>query len=223
MELGATQRKIVFALVVFALAGLGVYLFTSVGHGPGQAGAAPPGHPAQQQPSAPPPSSTPTATSPATAPVATSPAKAASGQTRVPDIYQWLPFDKRGLANAASVVVRFGDAYGTFSYTQNAAAYIAPMSKLITTDLAKQLSQAYSTPGVANMRTSRKQVSAGSASITSLRAFGSSSLTFVVTITQRISASNGATQNTTNYAVTAVGGDTSWQVNDIELASAGNF
>jgi hypothetical protein len=216
MELTGAQRKILFALVVFALAGLGGYLFTSVGPGSGQRGGAAQRAP-RQQPSA--AASSPADTGP---PVSTAPVTS-SGQTRVPDIYQWLPFSKSGLANAAAAAVRFGDTYGTFSYTENAAAYVAPMQKLVTPGLARQLAAAYSTPGVANLRTKQKQVSTGSAAITSLRAFGSSSLTFIVTITQRINATNGGSQNTVNYAVTVTGGEASWQVNDIELASAGNF
>ena len=47
-------------------------------------------------------------------------------------------------------------------------------------------------------------------------------LTFVVVITERITDSTGQSQQVTNYAVTLTGGGTSWQVSDIELASAGN-
>ena len=72
------------------------------------------------------------------------------------------------------------------------------------------------------MRTRKKQVSAGSATIDSLRAFGSSSLTFVVTISQEITDTSGRSPVTAQYAVTAASDGTGWQVSDIELASAGN-
>jgi hypothetical protein len=214
MELSAAQRRIAFVLVVFALAGLGIYLFTSR-HGaahqstapPPRHNAAPPSRESSQEPSQPP------AATSATPSVST---------TQAPDIYQWLPFTQAGLSSAAVIAVRFGDAYGTFSYTENAAAYVATMRSLVIPQLSGQISAAYATPGVASMRTSRKQVSTGSAAVTSLRAFGPSSLTFIVAITERITATKGAGQTTTSYAVTLTGGDTSWQVSDIELEGAGN-
>ena len=224
MELTIGQRRIAFALVVFALAGLGVYLFTSAGRssaGPpsGQAGAG--GRPPARQ-AQPGPASTPPETTPASPPPATAPASSAAPSGPAPDIYQWLPFSKSGLAAGASVAVRFGDAYGTFSYTQSTAAYVATLHDLVTNTLSQQIAAAYSTPGVASLRKSRKQVSVGSAAITSLRAFGANSLTFVVSVTEHITATRGAGPDTTSYAITVQGGGSSWQVNDIELAGAGN-
>jgi len=218
MELSAAQRRIAFALVVFALAGLGVYLFTSAGHGA----------PARQGATAPTRRNSPPPGQEASQPPAAASVAPSVSTTQAPGIYQWLPFTPAGLSSAAAVAVRFGDAYGTFSYTQNAAAYVATMRNLIVPQLSGQIAAAYSTPGVASMRTSRKQVSAGSASITSLRAFGPSSLTFVMAVTEQITATQGAqgtqgaSQTTTDYAVTLTGGDTSWQVSDIELEGAGN-
>lgn len=220
MELSAAQRKIAFAIVVFLLAGLGAYLLSSAGHASDQhqasggGGGSAPTAPASTGAA----STSPASTSPVTGPSA-APSPTATG---VPDIYQWLPFTKAGLASAAAVAVKFGDAYGTFSYTQDAAAYVGTMSNLITDQLSAQLKAAYSLPGVALLRNRDRQVCAGSAVITGLRAYGSSSLTFIETITEKITArSNGGTK-TQSFAVTVSGGDTSWQVSDIELASAGN-
>lgn len=218
MELTAAQRKITFALVVFALAGLGVYLFISTGHGPAGGGAAshrPAGQGAGGQ-AGPPASAPPSASTPLSSPTATAPALG------TPDIYQWLPFTKAGLASAASAAVKFGTAYGTFSYTEKTSAYIASMRSLVTPQLAGQISAAYAAPGVASLRASRKQVSAGSARITSLRAFGPSSLTFIVSVTEQITATRDSGPQTTSYAVTLTGGDTSWQVSGLEYESAGN-
>jgi hypothetical protein len=223
MELTIGQRRLAFALVVFALAGLGVYLFTSAGHSPagtaGGHGAG--GRPPVQQPVLPSASLSPASTPAASSPPATAPASpAASGA--VPDIYRWLPFSKSGLAAAAATAVRFGDAYATFSYTQSTAAYVATLHGLVTSTLSQQIAAAYSTPGVASLRKSRKQVSVGSATITSLRAFGANSLTFLVSVTEQITATRGAGPDITSYAVTVQGGGSDWQVNDIELAGAGN-
>jgi hypothetical protein len=119
-------------------------------------------------------------------------------------------------------VVKFAVAYGTFSYTEDAAAYVAPMLPLTSPQLVSQIKAAYSTPGVSAARASGKQVSAGSAVIQSLRAFGPTSLTFVVQVTERLTDSTGRSVLPATYAVTVTGSGASWQVSDIELASAGN-
>jgi hypothetical protein len=84
------------------------------------------------------------------------------------------------------------------------------------------LARAYATPGVAGPRLREKQVSTGTARISSLRAFGSGSITFIVTINQKITSTKGVSRNTGQFAVTVSGSGRSWQVTDIELAAAGN-
>jgi hypothetical protein len=210
MDLNAGQRRAVFGLIVVVLVGLGVYLFVSSAPGSGHSPAAATHSPA--------PKDTPPATSAATP----SPGPTAAAAPSDPDIYQWLPFTQAQLGSAAGVVTQFGDAYGTWSYSQNATSYVAAMHSLITSELADVIEQGYSVPGVASQRTSKKQVSAGSTVINSIRAFGSSSITFVVTITEQITATSGQSQVSGQYAVTAVSSGSSWQVDDIELASAGN-
>jgi hypothetical protein len=209
MDLTAIQRKAVFALIVALLAGLGIYLFATKGGGSAPPAASPP------RPHA---SAAPAVSSPAPA----SPAPAEAGSSSGSNIYQWLPFTQSGLNSAASVISQFANAYGTWSYSQNANAYVATMSRLITPGLSQVLAQDYSVPGVASQRTSKKQVSTGTSVINSLRSFGPSSITFVVTITQEITATNGRDQVSAQYAVTATGAGSGWQVSDIEQASAGN-
>jgi hypothetical protein len=65
-------------------------------------------------------------------------------------------------------------------------------------------------------------VSTATAEILALRAFGPSSLTFVVAILQRIVTSKGTSRQSADYAITLTGTGSAWQVSDIELASAGN-
>jgi hypothetical protein len=214
MELTSGQRKALFALVVAALIALGIYMFVP-GARAARAGAS---TPAAGHSPAPPPRPAAQTSAPAAAPTPSSPAPAATA----PDIYQWLPFSQAGLTSAAAVVTQFGDAYGTFSYTENAATYVRSMQNLITPELAQVLAADYSVPGVASQRDSKKQVSAGKAVIDSLQAFGPSSITFVVTITEEITGTGGRSQVSTQYALTVTGVGSSWQVNDIELASAGN-
>lgn len=212
MELTPAQRKAVFALIVLVLAGLGIYLIV-----PGARGASPSAssHGSSHAPPARRGATRPSGTQPA-APSSPGPAPSA------PDIYQWLPFTQSELASAAATVTQFSRDYGTWSYTQNGSAYVHAMASLITPQLSQVLAQGYSVPGVASLRSGKRQVSAATAVINSLRAFGPSSMTFTVTISQQITGTGGTNQTTTQYAVTVTGSGSDWQVSDIELAAAGN-
>src|SRR6266536_2076267 len=214
MEPTPGQRKGAFALIVVALAGLGIFLLR-----PGASGSAGPASSPAASRSALPPSGPAAATQP---PVATpAPATGASAAGRA-DIYQWLPFTAAELARAAAVATRFGALYDTFSYTETAAHYVQKMRNVTTGQLSGTLARAYATPGIAGPRARAKEVSVGSASIGSLRAFGSASITFIVSISQKITDTRGVRRNTGQYAVTVTGSGASWLVSDIELASAGN-
>jgi hypothetical protein len=211
VELSPRQRGAVFAAVVIALAALGYYLVVPAvthSHGSAQKAASTPGST----------SSAATEQTQAAAPTVQASAAAAGG----PDIYAWLPFTQQNLAVAAAVAVRFSVDYNTFTYTESAADYVSAMGSLVTSQLAGTMRDVYQTPGVAKLRTSQKQVSTGSAVINSLRAFGPSSMTFVVTAGQRLVTANGTSNGSTQYAVTVTGSGASWQVSDIELESAGN-
>jgi len=211
VELSPRQRGAVFAAVVIALAALGYYLVVpAVTHSHGSARAAST------------PASTPSAPAPATETQAAPTVQASAAAAGGPDIYAWLPFTQQNLAAAASVAVRFSVDYNTFTYTESATAYVGAMGGLVTSQLAGTLRAVYQTPGVAKLRTSQKQVSSGTAAISSLRAFGPSSMTFIVTAGQRLATSNGTSNASTQYAVTVTGSGGSWQVSDIELESAGN-
>lgn len=208
MELTSVQRKITFAVIVLVLAGLGFAVFRPARHGPARAAA-----PARSSRSAPA-----TLAPPSPGQRSTPSSSPASGT----DIYQWLPFTQPELGAAAGLAVRFGNDYETFSYSENTARYLAPMRSMISNQLAQLLGRAYATPGVASLRQRTKQVSSGTAVISALRAFGPSSITFVLAITQRVTDAGGRSQSTADYAVTVTGGGSNWQATDIELASAGN-
>jgi hypothetical protein len=206
MDLSAGQQKALFAVVVVVLAGLGAYLIASPGGN----------HPA----TAPSPSAAPSTPQAAGSPSA-APAPSPAGTSGV-DIYQWLPFTEQELAQAAAVTTRVVIDYNTFTYTETAAGYVAPMNGLITGQLSQTLKNGFATLGVAQTRTSQKQVSSGTATISSIRTFGSSSITFVVAATQKLTGTNGTATSSTQYAVTVSGQGSSWQVYDIEPATAGN-
>ena len=208
MDLSPGQQKAVFALVVVVLAALGYWLIVpKVSHSHAQAQPSPNPSATQSVPS-PPASSPPAAT--------TSPASA-SGL----DIYSWLPFTQQGLAAAAAVTEKFLVDYNTYSYTESAASYVGRMNGLITTQLASTLRGLYSQQGVAKVRSDQRQVSTGTAVINSIRAFGATSLTFVATGTQHLTTSKSTSSGSAQYAITVTGSGTSWQVDNIELASVG--
>jgi hypothetical protein len=208
VDLSPGQQKAVFALVVVVLAALGYWLIVPrVSHSHAQAQPSPTPSPTVSVPS--PPASAPSA-------VTTTPAS-----TGGVDIYSWLPFTQQGLAAAAAVTEKFLVDYNTYSYTESAADYVARMNGLITTEEATTLKGLYATPGVAKIRTDQKQTSTGTASITALRTFGPSSLTFIATGTQHLATAKGSSSGSAQYAVTVTGSGTSWQVSDIELSSVG--
>jgi hypothetical protein len=214
MDLTSAQRKVAFVVIVLALAGLGAFLLW------------PRPSPAQNRAALGP---TAHGLASASAPGSASPAAAgapAPSGSRV-NIYYWLPFSQADLAAAAGVVRQFGADYETYSYTESAAGYVGRMRSLVTPALAASLARSYATPGVAQARTTQKQSASGSGVITALRSFGASSLTFLVTLTQK-TYSTARTGKTTShvvsgsYAVTVARSGSGWQVNDIQLASAGN-
>jgi len=203
-------RRVAFAVIVCVLVALGAYLVGPIAHRDRQSGSQPPSH----QPGA---ASTPRPASPPS-PSAT-PTAPPSGQ---PDIYQWLPFTQTGLAAAAATVTRFGDAYGSYSYAENATAYGASLQPVTSASLVDQIEAAYAAPGVSSARAGAKQVAVGTATIDSISAFGPTSLTFYLEISQRITASTGTSSQNTRYSVTVTGGGASWQVTSVELATVGN-
>jgi len=211
MDLSPGQRKAAFAAIVVAFVALGAFLFSA------RTASTPPARPVAGGASA-----------PVTAPATPAPASPASAAPVTPapgpgtDIYRLLPFSRTDLAQAIGVAQRFGSRYGTYSYQQSAGGYVAGLRGLATPQLAATLARSYATPGLAQVRIKQKQVSSGQGRVTSMRAFGPSSLTFVVTVVQQITESQGRSQLSTRYAVTVTGGTGHWQVSDIQLASAGN-
>src|SRR5215472_1947456 len=174
MDLTSAQRKLVFTVVVLALAGLGAFLVTSAlapRTGGGNRGRAV-GLTTPLPTSSPAFGSTPSA----------APGGLGSGSPGGTDIYQWLPFNQADLTAAAGVVRRFAAAYATYTYTESPASYLRQMNGLVTAQLAAVIGRGYTTPGVAQLRTQQKQIATGSGQITAIRAFSANSITFVVAI-----------------------------------------
>ncbi len=216
MDLSPGQQKAVFALVVVVLAALGYWLvLPKVSHSSTQAQPTRTPSATESVPSPPPTSA---ASSPGGSAAAATPS--ATGSV---NIYSWLPFTSEGLSAAATVTQEFLADYDTYSYTESATAYVGKMGGLITGQLSTTLRDLYASPGVAKVRNDQQQVATATAVINSLRSFGASSLTFIATATQHLATAKGSSNGSTQYAITVTGSGTSWQVNDIELSSAGQF
>ena len=219
MELSSGQQRLLFVVVVLALAGLGIFLLGPSFHHKTSAAPTPSASSA--------PASAPAASSSPAAQPATTPATPATPATTGggANIYQWLPFSQQDLTEAAQATLSFAADYDTYSYTETDKAYIGKMAGVVTAELAATLKNAYDLPSAVLMRSSQKQVATSSGQIVSIRSFGTgpSSIIFVVNITQKVSATSGPTSTTQQYAVTAIAAGGGWQVNDIELAKAGNF
>jgi hypothetical protein len=202
MELSSGQQRLLFVVVVLALGGLGIFLLGS-----------------RHRTAAPPPARPSASAAPATSTPAAAPATTTGGGV---DIYQWLPFTQQDLTAASRATVAFAADYETWTYTEPAQAYVAKMNGLVTTNFAASLQNSYATPGVAALRNAQKQISTSSGGIASIRSFGAGSITFAVNITQRLATTSGTTNSSKQYAVTVVSNATGWQVNDVEIAGAGN-
>jgi hypothetical protein len=202
MELSSGQQRLLFVVVVLALGGLGIFLLG----GRHRTATPPPAHPSASA-------------APATSTPAAAPATTTGGGV---DIYQWLPFTQQDLTAASRATVAFAADYETWTYTEPAQAYVAKMNGLVTTNFAASLQNSYATPGVAALRNAQKQISTSSGGIASIQSFGTGSITFAVNITQRLATTSGTTNSSKQYAVTVVSNATGWQVNDVEIAGAGN-
>lgn len=202
MELSSGQQRLLFVVVVLALGGLGIFLLGS-----------------RHRTATPPPAHPSASAAPATSTPAAAPATTTGGGV---DIYQWLPFTQQDLTAASRATVAFAADYETWTYTEPAQAYVAKMNGLVTTNFAASLQNSYATPGVAALRNAQKQISTSSGGIASIQSFGTGSITFAVNITQRLATTSGTTNSSKQYAVTVVSNATGWQVNDVEIAGAGN-
>jgi hypothetical protein len=220
MEFTSLQRKLTFCLIVLVLAGLGFYIVDPAADGSSPSAGRPSPSPGLRSPSGVPSaasSRSPTSSAGGTEKFSSTPA---AGQSV--NIYQWLPFTPASLTSAAATVSRFADAYDTFSYAESGRQYLNSLRPLVSAQLGAQIEGAYLTPGVAAQRSKLKQVCTGSSSIRSLRAFGASSLTFIVTMTEHSTQAGGSNVQSAQYAVTVTGSGSSWQVTSLELASVGN-
>ena len=151
------------------------------------------------------------ATAPASPPAAASPGLAAI-----------LPFSPSRLQAAAALAARFADAYGTWSWRQPPAAWLAGLRPMASSRLYAALAQAADIPGVLAQRDHARQAAAGTATAVQIRDLTTGSVTFTVAVRQVITSTSGTSQTVSSFAVTLTPRAAGWAVYDIEPASAGN-
>jgi hypothetical protein len=218
MELTTGQKRLLFVVVVVLLAALGIFLL-----GPGRSHG---GSPSASTSSGAPPSSATTSpaslagvpsyqVNPTTLPVPTT--------IKSANIYNWLPFTQSDLDAAANVTLAFVKADETYSYTDTATGYGKRLSNYATAPLQTSLEETFQT-GLPQWQ-QQHYTSTGAGTISSITTFGgspSTSITFVVSITEQVTASGQTSTKTSPYDVTTVAVAGGWQVNDIEQAGQGN-
>jgi len=159
------------------------------------------------------------ATTVARATATSSPAAPVAAQTG--SAYRLLPLSAAQIADAATVATSFTTAFGTYSYTQPAAAYLATLRPYATSALLTELTQAATTPGLQHLRVQQHASATATATIDIIRDIAGTTITFIVTAREATQSQGRAGSTTTQYAVTVAPSSSSWQVYDIEPASAG--
>jgi hypothetical protein len=132
-----------------------------------------------------------------------------------------LPFTPAQLASAAALAGRFAAAYSTWSWRQSPAAWLATLPA-VAGQLDETLAQAAATPGLLAQRTHAHQAATATTSGPRIRDLTPGSVTLTLTVRQVIASTSGTTTSDTSLAITLTPSGGSWQVYDIEPATAGN-
>ena len=135
--------------------------------------------------------------------------------------YRLLPVTASQLAGAAATAAAFTSAYGTWSYAQPPAAYLARLRPYTALELQAELAQAAVTPGLLEQRDRQRASATASAAAAGIRDIAGTTVTVIVTARQVTRPPAAGTAAVRQYAVTVVLSGGRWQAWDIELASAG--
>ncbi|WP_219462910.1 hypothetical protein [Nonomuraea rhizosphaerae] len=199
------RRGLAFAAIVVVIAAVGLYL--------------------TMWPDADDPAAQPTPTGPAAAATSAAPAapdKPLATASDAPfDIYSYLPLSKEQLAAAGELAERFTAAYGTFRYDEEPAAYANRVKVYTTPDLATKLTRTITSPMTVESNRADELVSVGTAKMKEIRQIDKSSIVFVVTGTQQITAKSGNKQQVDDYAVTVTPFGSDWRVFELLPADEG--
>jgi hypothetical protein len=135
--------------------------------------------------------------------------------------YQLLPVTAAQISAAARTTASFTAAYGTYSYAQPAAGYLATLHPYAAPVLLAQLTQAATTPGLQRERAQLHASATATATVTAIRDIAGTTITFLVTAREATQSQSRTAETTVEYAVTAAPGGAGWLVYDIEPAGAG--
>ena len=229
MELTPAKQRLLFVVVVIGLVALGIFVIRGRSDGNAAAPAATP-TPTPTQSAAATSGATTGASAPASSPAASLAGATPSVTAGAANIYQWLPFTQSDLSAAAKTTLAFANVYANTSYTETKASYAGKLAGLTSSQEAATLVSDFESPEIADTRTADKQVATGTPTIDSINSFGPEapepagppSITFAVTIAQKLVSTSGTVTSSPEYTITTVSTATGWQVQNIQLASLGN-
>jgi len=134
-------------------------------------------------------------------------------------IYKYLPFGQAQFNAAYTAAGHAGAQYETFSYTDTPASYGSRIAPYVTPGYLTALEQTFGNAQATAARGKAKEQSSAMAAVTSMRAFGPTSITFITYIKQ----ADPVTQDSGDYAITVQTTDgKQWLVSEIAPASEGN-
>ncbi|GAA3199863.1 hypothetical protein [Actinocorallia longicatena] len=139
------------------------------------------------------------------------------------DIYRLLPFNKKEFATAASVAQQFTAVYGTYRYDEAPDTYLGRFAPYAGEQVLRDLRAGLPSPAMIEDRNAKKTVAVGSASLSRVREFGDTSITFEVEGRQQITENGVAAQDTNPLAVTVQFNGGSWKVYSFAPADKGDF
>jgi hypothetical protein len=204
MQGSDSRRGLAFAGVVAVLAAVGIYL-TMMSSSEPQGGTREQAVSGSSAPSA--------APSPVPSQVASTPAEF--------DVYSYLPLSRAELGAAADLARRFTVSYGSFQYGEDPAVFAGRLKVFATTEFGDELTRAVTAPALVDQNRADEVVSAGSATVKSIRDMTANSVVFVVDSVRHVTAKSGAKDQSDEYAVTVIKEGSDWRVYDLEPATAG--
>ncbi|GAA4222942.1 hypothetical protein FHR32_001798 [Streptosporangium album] len=206
---GGSRRGGVFAVLVVVLALVGIYLTMRPDSGDGRQA------PADQV-------GVDRTVRGSQAPVSVEPPRPSATASNAPfDVYSYLPMTKKELAAAADYAQRFTAEYGTFSYDEDPATYGDRLRGYTTNEFAAVLLRTVTSPGSVEANRADEVVSVGTARVKEIRQVQKTSVVFVVTGTQDVTAKSGSKERVEDYAVTLVEVGADWRVHDLQPADEG--
>lgn len=148
-------------------------------------------------------------------------ATAGTAGPRTSGVYRLLPVTARQLTAATATGAVFTRLYATYSYTEPASAYLARLQPYTAPVLQTALADAATTPGLRQLRDEQHASATCTVTVTAISDIASTAITVLVTARQHTRTRATARTTVHDYAITLTPDGTTWQVYDIEPATAG--